>query len=286
MLSIIFVYIYFLTFLSSTVQHRCLEFCDVYLSFNETLDVISSACDKTFESGECFTELSFDYVSKLIHIKFGEQSVVSANATSDDYYLSHETELWHETFNVQWTIFKHKCYNEDTCDLKYVNTKILEMRKLTWNFAEFQQKLYSALFTPDSTLDTIRCASTDGQPATCSDGIKSCSLNMDNLRFNNTQRGCSSHSDDHTRKQLGIKEETAYFLNGKEDARQSLVEYVCNHDLCNERDPYHIVMKLLIEYNLLRPDTPIEPPFSMSSLNQPVKKTLFFSLFLVLFYIS
>ncbi|CAF1574026.1 unnamed protein product [Adineta ricciae] len=269
MLSIIFIYIYFLTFLSSTVQHRCLGFCDVYLSFNETLNAIPSTCDKTFESGECFTELSFDYVSKLIHVKFGEQSVVSANATSDDYYLSHETEMWHETFNVQWTIFKHKCYNEDTCDLKYVNTKILEMRKLIWNFAEFQQKLYSALFTPDSTLDTIRCASTDGQPATCSDEIKSCSLNMDNLRFNNTQRGCSSRSDDHARKQLGIKEETAYFLDGKEDARQSLVEYVCNHDLCNERDPYHIVMKLLIEYNLLRPNTPIEPPFSMASLNQP-----------------
>ena len=62
----------------------------------------------------------------------------------------HKTEMWHETYNIQWTVAMHKCYHGDLCDFEYAKTKVLQMSKLTTNFDQFQQKLSSALFTADS----------------------------------------------------------------------------------------------------------------------------------------
>jgi hypothetical protein len=81
-------------------------------------------------------------------------------------------------------------------------------------------------------------------------------------------------SDDLLRKQLGIEEETSYYLNGKVDVQQSSMGYVCNHELCNGQNTYKQVVQLLIEYNLMRNGTPIEPPFSASNIKGPVHKIL------------
>ncbi|CAF3680139.1 unnamed protein product [Rotaria sp. Silwood1] len=174
----------------------------MYLTFNETLDTLPSTCNKTYQNVECYSHISFDYVSKLIQITFGEQSINGSSVTLDNYYISQETEMWHETYNIQWTVTKHKCYHGDLCDFEYAKTKVLQMR--------------ASIF---------RCLSTDGLIITCDGNIKSCSLNIDNVYTNKTHQGCSSNSDDQFRKQLGILEETSYYLNGKVDVRQSSVEY-------------------------------------------------------------
>ncbi|UJR08761.1 hypothetical protein I4U23_013018 [Adineta vaga] len=196
MTSITLICLYLATLLPLTIQHQCVGSCSIYLTFNETFNTLPSECAQTIQNNECYTEISFDYVSKLINIKLGEQSLVGDNATLDNYYISHETEMWHETFNVQWTTFIHKCFYGDLCDFEYVKMKVVEMRKLTWNFEQFQQKLSSALFTSDSGTDAIRCMSTDSQSITCANDIKTCILDADNIYTNKTRRSCSSHSDD------------------------------------------------------------------------------------------
>ncbi|CAF3566760.1 unnamed protein product [Rotaria sp. Silwood1] len=65
----------------------------------------------------------------------------------------------------------------------------------------------------NSGASIFRCLSTDGLIITCDGNIKSCSLNIDNVYTNKTHQGCSSNSDDQFRKQLGILEETSYYLN-------------------------------------------------------------------------
>jgi hypothetical protein len=257
MASITLIYICFLILLPLTVQHQCVQSCIMYLTFDETFSTLPSECSDTYENVECYSDIGINYASKSIQIKFGEQSINGSRAASDDYYISQETEMWHETGDLQWTALTHRCYHGDLCDFEYAKTKVFQMRKLTANFDQFQQELASALFTKDSGTNITRCLSSDGQIITCAENIKSCSLNMDNIYTNKTHQDCSSQSDDRYRKQLGIKEETAYYLNGRVEARQSSVEYVCDHELCNGQNAYKNVAQLLIKYSLIRDTEPI-----------------------------
>ncbi|CAF3363538.1 unnamed protein product [Rotaria socialis] len=194
-----------------TRQYQCVQYCVMYLTFNETFDTLPSACNATYQNNECYSHIGFNYVTNLIQITFGEQSIENSNAGPGDYYISQETEMWHEAYNIQWTTSKHKCYHGDLCDFEYSKAKILQMRKLTTGFNQFQQKLASALLPAEANI--IRCLSKDGLIITCGENIKSCSLNIDNVYANKSHQGCSSQSDDQYRKQLGILEETSYYLN-------------------------------------------------------------------------
>ncbi|CAF0950703.1 unnamed protein product [Didymodactylos carnosus] len=185
----------------------------MFLSFDETFNTLPPTCNQTYQNVECYSDIGFDYVSKTIEIKFGEQSRNGSSASSDDYYTSQETEMWFEPYDLQWTVLKHKCYHGDLCDFEYAKMKVFQMRKLTMNFNQFQERLSSALFTAGSGIGDIRCLSTDGLILTCGENIKSCSLNIDNVNRNETHQGCSSPADDRLPKQLGIKEETSYYLN-------------------------------------------------------------------------
>ncbi|CAF3757361.1 unnamed protein product [Rotaria socialis] len=196
-----------------TRQYQCVQYCVMYLTFNETFDTLPSACNATYQNNECYSHIGFNYVTNLIQITFGEQSIENSNAGPGDYYISQETEMWHEAYNIQWTTSKHKCYHGDLCDFEYSKAKILQMRKLTTGFNQFQQKLASALLPAGSEANIIRCLSKDGLIITCGENIKSCSLNIDNVYANKSHQGCSSQSDDQYRKQLGILEETSYYLN-------------------------------------------------------------------------
>jgi hypothetical protein len=95
---------------------------------------------------------------------------------------------------------------------------------------------------------------------------------MDKIYANKTQLGCSSRSDDQLRKQLGIKEQTSYFLDGKVKDAHSSVEYVCNHELCNGPSEYNKVIQLLMKYNLMH--TPIAPSSSAPNIKGPVHQIL------------
>ncbi|CAF3688273.1 unnamed protein product [Rotaria socialis] len=194
-----------------TRQYQCVQYCVMYLTFNETFDTLPSACNATYQNNECYSHIGFNYVTNLIQITFGEQSIENSNAGPGDYYISQETEMWHEAYNIQWTTSKHKCYHGDLCDFEYSKAKILQMRKLTTGFNQFQQKLASALLPAEANI--IGCLSKDGLIITCGENIKSCSLNIDNVYANKSHQGCSSQSDDQYRKQLGILEETSYYLN-------------------------------------------------------------------------
>ncbi|CAF4630146.1 unnamed protein product [Rotaria socialis] len=255
-----------------TRQYQCVQYCVMYLTFNETFDTLPSACNATYQNNECYSHIGFNYVTNLIQITFGEQSIENSNAGPGDYYISQETEMWHEAYNIQWTTSKHKCYHGDLCDFEYSKAKILQMRKLTTGFNQFQQKLASALLPAEANI--IGCLSKDGLIITCGENIKSCSLNIDNVYANKSHQGCSSQSDDQYRKQLGILEETSYYLNGTVDVRQSSVEYVCNHDLCNGKNAYKNVIQLLMEYNLMRNDTSTKPIISASNIEGSVHKSV------------
>ncbi|CAF3379838.1 unnamed protein product [Rotaria socialis] len=196
-----------------TRQYQCVQYCVMYLTFDETFDTLPSTCNATYQNNECYSHIGFNYVTNLIQITFGEQSIENSNAGPGDYYISQETEMWHEAYNIQWTTSKHKCYHGDLCGFEYSKAKILQMRKLTTGFNQFQQKLASALFSAGSEANIIRCLSKDGLIITCGENIKSCSLNIDNVYANKSHQGCSSQSDDQYRKQLGILEETSYYLN-------------------------------------------------------------------------
>jgi hypothetical protein len=154
MASIALTYICFLMLLPLTAQHQCVDSCIMYLKFNEKFDTLSSDCNQTYQSVECYSEIGFDYVTQLIQIKFGEKSTDDTSLISDNYYISHETEMWHESYNLQWTVIYHGCYYGDLCDFEYAKTKVFQMRNLTANFDQFQQELASALFTPDSGTNT------------------------------------------------------------------------------------------------------------------------------------
>jgi hypothetical protein len=125
----------------------------MYLTFNETLDKLPSTCSETYEDIECYSYIGVDYGTKIIQIKFGEQSINGSSPASDDYYISQETEMWHETYNLQWTASQHKCYHGDLCDFEFAKMKVFQMRQLTTNFDQFQQKLSAALFTSNSGTD-------------------------------------------------------------------------------------------------------------------------------------
>ncbi|CAF0825788.1 unnamed protein product [Adineta steineri] len=286
MCSITFIYVCFLALLPLTVQHQCVQYCIVYLSFDEIFDKLPPECIETKQDTECYTDIGFDYGKKSIQIKFGEHSVNGSAIESNDYFISQETEMWHETYDLQWTTVTHICYQGDFCDFEYVKTKLLQMRQLTTNFNQFEKKLASTLFETDSDPSIIRCLSVDGHIITCAENIKSCTLNIDNIYANKSHQSCSSQSDDRLRKQLGIKEATSHYLNGKVDARQSSVEYVCNHELCNGLDVYKNVIQLLMEYNLIRNDTHIQPSSTTSSINKSLYKILLLIpfIFYVLFY--
>ena len=90
MSSVTLIYICFLILLPVTVQHQCVQYCVMYLTFNETFNTLPSTCNTIFQSVECFSHISFDYISKLIQIRFGEQSMNDSSATSDDYYISQD----------------------------------------------------------------------------------------------------------------------------------------------------------------------------------------------------
>jgi len=79
-----------------------------------------------YQSAECYSEITFDYVLKLIHIKLGEHSVEGENITSDDYYISHKTEMWPQKYNVLWTAMAHRCYHGDVCDFEYAEMKCVK----------------------------------------------------------------------------------------------------------------------------------------------------------------
>ncbi|CAF1167866.1 unnamed protein product [Adineta steineri] len=245
MASILFIYLCFLILISATTQHKCLQYYSVFVGFDEIFDTIPSECSERYENNDCYSEIGYDYVSILIHMKFGERSINDSSPTPDNYYLSQETEMWHDTASVQWTVLKHQCYHGDLCDFEYAKMKVSQMHPTI-----------------------IQCFTTNNQIIKCDENIKSCSLAIDNVFSNKTHQGCSSHSDDLLRKQLGIKEETSYYLNGKTDVRQSSVEYVCNHELCNGHNTYKKVIQLLIEYNLIRNDTTIGPDFSTANIKK------------------